>query len=170
MSGDFWDRSDALDNMFRLCEKWYAHVGPGCWPDCDMLPLGVLQLTEHDPAWRARKTRFTENEQRTVMNLWCIFRSPLMFGGEMTLNDEFTLSLLTNRDVLDIDRYSTGNRPVISEKDRAVWTCTDKNGNAVFASSTCCTPRRSWSLIWTPVRSRCGICGPEKRSAMTARG
>lgn len=133
MSGDFWDRSDALDNMFRLCEKWYAHVGPGCWPDCDMLPLGVLQLTEADPAYRARRTRFTEHEQKTVMNLWCMFRSPLMFGGELTMTDPFTLSLITNRELLEIDRASTGNRPLVSDREKAVWTCLDRDGNEVYA-------------------------------------
>ena len=133
MSGDFWDRSEALDKMFALCEKWYTHVSPGCWPDCDMLPLGVLQLTETDPRWRARKTRFTENEQKTVMNLWCMFRSPLMFGGEMTMNDDFTLSLITNRALLEIDQHSSDNRPVISDPEKAVWTCRDKDGNDVYA-------------------------------------
>ena len=133
MSGDFWDRSDALDNMFRLCELWYPHVSPGCWPDCDMLPLGVLQLNEKDPAYRARKTRFTPNEQRTVMNLWCMFRSPLMFGGELRMNDEFTLSLITNRALLEIDQHSSGNRPLISDGEKAVWTCFDKNGEPVYA-------------------------------------
>lgn len=133
MSGDFWDRSDALDAMFGLCEKWYPHVAPGCWPDCDMLPLGVLQLNEHDPVYRARKTRFTPNEQRTVINLWCMFRSPLMFGGEMRLNDDDTLKLITNRALLDIDQHSTGNRPLISDREKAVWTCTDKNGCEIFA-------------------------------------
>ena len=133
MSGDFWDRSDALDAMFSLCEKWYPHVAPGCWPDCDMLPLGVLQLNEPDPVYRARKTRFTPNEQKTVMNLWCMFRSPLMFGGEMRLNDDETLALLTNRALLQIDQHSSGNRPLISEKEKAVWTCTDREGSAVYA-------------------------------------
>ena len=133
MSGDFWDRSDALDAMFSLCEKWYPHVAPGCWPDCDMLPLGVLQLNEPDPVYRARKTRFTPNEQKTVMNLWCMFRSPLMFGGELRLNDDETLSLLTNRALLEIDQHSSGNRPLISEKEKAVWTCTDREGRAVYA-------------------------------------
>ena len=133
MSGDFWDRSDALDNMFALCEKWWAHVSPGCWPDCDMLPLGVLQLTERDPAYRARKTRFTPNEQKTVMNLWCMFRSPLMMGGELTLLDDATFALLTNRDLLEINRNSTGNRPLVSDREKAVWTCTDGGGNTVIA-------------------------------------
>lgn len=133
MSGDFWDRSEALDETFRLCEKWYTHVSPGCWPDCDMLPLGVLQLTETDPRWRARKTRFTPHEQRTVINLWCMFRSPLMFGGELTLLDDFTLSLITNRELLAINQHSTGNRPLVSETEKAVWTCRDEHGNDVYA-------------------------------------
>ena len=132
VSGDFWDRSDALRKTFRLCEQWYPHVGPGCWPDCDMLPLGTLQLTETDPKYRSRKTRFTANEQRTVMNLWCMFRSPLMFGGELTLLDDFTLSLITNRELLEIDQYSSGNRPLESDEDHAVWVCKDRNGSDVI--------------------------------------
>ena len=67
------------------------------------------------------------------MTLWAIFRSPLIFGGHMPDNDEFTLSLLTNKDILDINQFSSENRPVISEKDRAVWTCVDKDGNTVVA-------------------------------------
>lgn len=133
MSGDFWDRSDALDHMFELCYSWYPHISEGCYPDCDMLPLGVLQLTEKLPEYRARKTRFTEEEQYMVMNLWCIFRSPLMFGGEMTLMDDFTYSLITNRELLDINAFSSENRPLYWDKKTAVWTCKDKNGKNAFA-------------------------------------
>ena len=133
MSGDFWDRSDALDRMFELCCSWYPHISEGCYPDCDMLPLGVLQLTEKLPEYRARKTRFTEEEQYMVMNLWCIFRSPLMFGGEMTLMDDFTYSLITNRELLDINAFSSENRPLYWDKKTAVWTCKDKNGKNAFA-------------------------------------
>lgn len=133
MSGDFWDRSDALDKMFDLCCNWYPHISEGCFPDCDMLPLGTIQLTEKLPEYRARKTRFTKDEQYMVMNLWCIFRSPLMFGGEMTLMDDFTLSLITNKELLDINESSSDNRPLIWDKKTAVWTCRDKNGKNVFA-------------------------------------
>ncbi len=133
MSGDFWDTPEALDEMFRLCERWYPHVSPGCWPDCDMLPLGVLSMADRDPAMRARKTRFTESEQRMLMTLWCIFRSPLMYGGEATLTDDFTLSLLTNRALLAIDQRSAGNRPLVSNEKEAVWTCLDETGAPVFA-------------------------------------
>ena len=134
MSGDFWDVPEALTKMFGLCAQWYPYVSPGCWPDCDMLPLGTLQLTEKDPRYRARKTRFTPEEQISLMNLWCIFRSPLMMGGELTLNDDFTLSLLTNRELLALDQASTENRPLVSDAEKAVWTCRDAAGRPVFAA------------------------------------
>lgn len=134
MSGDFWDEPAALTKMFTLCEQWYPYVSPGCWPDCDMLPLGWLRVNDPDPAEGPRRTRFTKNEQYTLMNLWCIFRSPLMFGGELTMNDDFTRALLTNRALLEIDQHSTDNRPLVSDTEKAVWTCTGKDGRPVFAA------------------------------------
>ena len=133
MSGDFWDRSDALDKMFDLCESWYPFVGEGHWPDCDMLPLGTLQLTEQLPQYRARRTRFTPNEQKSLITLWCMFRSPLMFGGELTMADEETFRLITNDDLIAIDQASTENRPVVSNRRHAVWTCLDRDGKRVVA-------------------------------------
>jgi len=133
MSGDFWDNSAALDRMFDLCFNWNKHRSPGAWPDCDMLPLGRLCMNDPNPEARARQTRFTEGEQGMVMDLWCIFRSPLMFGGEMRLNDEKTLALITNREKLEINQLSSDNRPLVWDGEKAVWTCCDKNGREVYA-------------------------------------
>ncbi len=129
LTGDFWDEWDKLREMFTVCERWYPHVGRGGWPDCDMLPLGLLRVGTDEEKY----TRFTRDEQRMMMTLWCVFRSPLMFGGDMTRNDAFTESLLTNDDVLGLCIDSTGNRPLVSESDRAVWTCLDGSGRRVLA-------------------------------------
>ncbi|MBQ3519850.1 MAG: glycoside hydrolase family 27 protein [Clostridia bacterium] len=131
MTGDFWDRWDALKKMFYKCDEWYAWRAPGCWPDCDMLPLGRIQLTETDPKYKDRVTRFTKDEQKTMMALWCLFRSPLMIGAEMRLNDEFTLSLLTNRDLLDYNRFGEGAVPVRFNDKEAIWAGKDADGNTV---------------------------------------
>lgn len=130
LTGDFWDHRDKVENMFRRCEIWYTYVKEGCWPDCDMLPFGHLNV--NDPR-SERYSAFTKEDCYTVMTLWSIFRSPLMFGGHMPDNDEFTLSLITNKDIIDINQHSSDNRPVVCEKDRAVWTCLDKDGNRVIA-------------------------------------
>jgi hypothetical protein len=133
MTDDFWDLWPLLHGMFERCEKWAEHVGPGQWPDCDMLPLGHLGIRSVDGGGADRWTRFTKDEQLTMMTLWSIFRSPLMFGGEMRDNDEWTLSLLTNEEVLDMHRRSSSARQVYRDGERVVWTSAGDNG-AIYAA------------------------------------
>lgn len=104
MTDDFWDLWPLLRDMFSRCEQWYPYTGNGSWPDCDMLPLGHIGIRSVDGGGADRLTRFTPDEQRTMMTLWSIFRSPLMFGGELRDNDPWTFSLLTNEEVLAVHR------------------------------------------------------------------
>ena len=91
---------DAFD---RLAE-WAPLVKPGAWPDEDMLPEGSLRP---HPGWGdPRQSRYTEQEQRSEFTLWAIARSPLVLGGNLTELDDFTRSLITNRDVLEIDQHA----------------------------------------------------------------
>lgn len=133
MTDDYWDQWPLLYNMFERCEKWYPHVGPGHWPDCDMLPLGHLGIRSVDGGGSDRFTRFTQDEQVTMMTLWSIFRSPLMFGGELRDNDDWTLSLLTNDEVLAVHRDSFGGRPLYRDGDRIAWTAQDRQGGVYVA-------------------------------------
>jgi hypothetical protein len=67
-------------------------------------------------------TGFTKPEQYTLMNLWAMFRSPLMFGGDLPTNDDFTLSLLTNDEVLAVNQNSAKNKQLKAENGLIVWT------------------------------------------------
>lgn len=102
ITDDFWDKWELLYAMFERAEKWCTHTGGGHYPDADMLPVGPI-LQDYD---KANRTKFTRDEQITMMTLWCIFRSPLFIGGEMTGFDEFTLKLLTDRELLKMHRNS----------------------------------------------------------------
>ncbi|WP_150270156.1 glycoside hydrolase family 27 protein [Paenibacillus tepidiphilus] len=124
MTDDFWDHWSLLLDMFDRCESWQGRPGPGCWPDCDMLPLGHIGIRSVDGGGADRWTRFTPDEQVTMMTLWSIFRSPLFFGGELRDNDEWTNRLLQNRGVLEMHRNSSGARLVSRSGDRVVW-CAD---------------------------------------------
>ncbi len=115
ISDDFWDRWLALREQFARLAAWNSHRQPGAWPDADMLPLGTLVLGE-------RTTRFTPDEQRTLMTLWCIARSPLMHGGDMTKTDPATLALLTNAEVLAVNQHSANNRPLFDRDELIAWT------------------------------------------------
>ncbi len=132
MSGDFWDNWNALYKMFDLCAKWAPYVTTGGYPDCDMLPLGRLAVDVEYAGKKARYTNFTKDEQITMMNLWCIFRSPLMMGGEMTDNDEFTLSLLTNKNILKMHKDSRNAKEAVrTECGKVVWAADAPNGKYV---------------------------------------
>lgn len=123
ISDDFWDRWVDLKDQFELCRRWSPYSIPGYWPDADMLPLGRISI--RDDKGPDRQSRFTRDEQFTLMTLWSIFRSPLMMGGDLPSLGEFTLSLLTNQEVLAVNQKSSGNRELFHQGDKVVWMAGD---------------------------------------------
>ena len=111
ISGDFWDEWPKLDHQFDLLAQWQGIGGPGRWPDADMIPFGHIGIRSWINAWE-RWTRFTKDEQVTLMTLWSLSSSPLMLGMNLPDNDDFTLSLLTNDEVLAVDQDPPGRRAV----------------------------------------------------------
>lgn len=122
-SNDFWDNWTQLKNQFTILERWAGLGGKGYYPDGDMLPLGKIGLRAErgEPRWSG----FTKDEQYTLMTLFSIFRSPLMFGGDLPSNDEFTLSLITNKDVLNVNQNSSNGKQLFRENDLIAWAADD---------------------------------------------
>ena len=131
ISGDFWDRWDKLLDMFSLCEKWYPYVKDGSFPDCDILPLGKLCIDGSYMGDMGRDSGFTKEEQKTMMTLWAVFRSPLFFGGELRLTDDYTLSLVTNPEVINVNQNSEKPLFVYNKGGIAVWQTKIENCTAV---------------------------------------
>lgn len=131
ISGDFWDRWDKLLNMFSLCEKWYPYVKDGSFPDCDILPLGKLCIDGSYMGDMGRDSGFTKEEQKTMMTLWAVFRSPLFFGGELRLTDDYTLSLVTNPEVINVNQNSEKPLFVYNKGGIVVWQTKIENCTAV---------------------------------------
>lgn len=131
ISGDFWGRWDKLLNMFSLCEKWYPYVKDGSFPDCDILPLGKLCIDGSYMGDMGRDSGFTKEEQKTMMTLWAVFRSPLFFGGELRLTDNYTLSLVTNPEVINVNQNSEKPLLVYNKGGIAVWQTKIENCTAV---------------------------------------
>lgn len=132
LTGDFWDDWGKLLKMFDYCERWYPHVKEGCWPDCDMLPIGRLRIMEGEVNC-GELTYFTPAEQRTLMSLWCVFRSPLMIGCELTDDRQDVLSLLTNEGILRMHRSGRNARPLPSPKGVKLWLSDDEDGGKYAA-------------------------------------
>jgi hypothetical protein len=121
VSADFWDNWKSLAHAFDLAAKWQGIGGPGHWPDYDMLPFGRIGIR---CVGQDRQSQFTHDEQRTLMSLWSIGPSPLMLGGHQPDNDEWTLSLITNDEVLAVNQDPLGKPGVrVSRANKIeVWS------------------------------------------------
>jgi alpha-galactosidase len=119
ISDDLWDRWEDVYEQFARLARWAPFIRPGAWPDADMLPLGHIGIRAE--RGEDRHSRLTPDEQRTLMSLWCIARSPLMVGGDLPTSSSATIDLLTNDAVLDVLRHSHGNREVIRDYGLVVW-------------------------------------------------
>ena len=95
---------------FDRLAAWNKYNKPGSWPDEDMLPIGYLGP---HPGWQdARESRLTHDEEQTEFTLWAISRSPLILGGNLTKLDDFTKSLITDKDLLSVNQKGQGSRPI----------------------------------------------------------
>ncbi len=130
ITDDFWDDWKLLKGMFERAEKWCIHAAPGHWPDADMLPIGALRQCENPSEW----THFSMPELRTMMTLWCVMRSPLMIGAEMTKLDPASLALLTNADVLALLWGTSGAHPLTTTDEESVWVTRSTETNALYVA------------------------------------
>jgi alpha-galactosidase len=129
---DVWDTWPHLYNLINVSQKWYPYISPGTWPDCDMIPLGRISI--RGEVGEERMTRLTKEEQYTLMTFFTIFRSPLFFGGNLPANDEFTLALLTNEEVLRMHRESSDVRLLYQKEGKvAVTSKNKKTGDTYLA-------------------------------------
>ena len=117
--GDFWDSWEQLKEHFEVFERWNKWRAFGAYPDGDMLPMGRIGIRAE--RGNPRMSNFTKDEQYTLMTLWSIFKSPLMFGGNFPDNDTFTNALITNTRVLEVLKKSTNNRPLFTKEESAAW-------------------------------------------------
>lgn len=146
ISNDFWDDWSLLKKQFAFCASWAPYIKQGAWPDADMLPVGKLRIPRGDE-WTAELlhdeinntvneySRFTISELQTMMNLWSIFKSPLMIGGFIPENDSISTAILTNKDIIDINQNSVGNQLVYSTEDESVWLAASADGSTKYVAA-----------------------------------
>ncbi len=133
ITNDLWDSWGNIMEMFGRCHNWSPYVSEGCFPDCDMLPIGHLSIRGCEHGLGDRRTRLTQAEQRTMFTLWCIFRSPMMLGCELTDMDEWTRELVTNDRVLGLLRTSRNAHQVLRTGDLIVWQAESTQGGCYVA-------------------------------------
>jgi len=145
MVNDVWDVWRDIPHLLRIAQDWYPYIAPGTWPDCDMIPLGRISI--RGERGNDRMTRLTIDEQYSLMTLFTIFKSPLMFGGDLPSNDAFTLSLLTNKDVLRMHRESSRVRQLFQTDNKvAISSINEITGEVYLALFNTGEKEQSFSL------------------------
>ena len=130
ISNDFWDTWRQLEAQYELCAAWAPFAKDGHWPDADMLPLGHIALRSSEYEVTERRCRFTPAEQKSMMSLWCLVRSPLMLGGELRDNTPDDLALITRADVLQVSRSARDPRRVVKDGADQIWAAECEDGGA----------------------------------------
>lgn len=132
VGGNCWRTTgDITDTWGSMCGNGFSsagheqYAGPGHWNDPDMLVVGKL-------GWGSlRPTRLTPNEQYTHISLWCLLDSPLLIGCDMSQLDAFTLSLLSNDEVIAVDQDSLGKQAsrIVKDKNIEIWAKDMEDGS-----------------------------------------
>jgi alpha-galactosidase len=111
-------RGDALPGFYKVGfanAALSSYAGPGGWNDPDYILIGTVGDATNSES-PARLTSLTHEEQYSYMSMWSLMVAPLFFSGDMTRLDEFTLNILCNSEVIDIDQDSLGKQGVIVRK------------------------------------------------------
>ncbi len=160
---DVWQSTGAfpqgVNDQIGRAAKWLPYAGitsepgmgeQGHWPDSDMLPLGNLKPS---PGWgKPRASLLTPDEQRSMIDLWSIVRSPLVYGGDPLSTDAATLALLTNPEVIQVDQHSRNTKAPILTPELAVYTAQPASGPGTYVAvfNRKDTPQNI-SIPWTTI-------------------
>jgi alpha-galactosidase len=153
---DIWDEQKGIDECFEAWRKWQGKGAPGFWIDMDMIPFGQLQLMSPKPkgvkgteskgellkkmeagelakfellAGKGfnRPSEFTKDQMYTFITLRALSASPLMMGGDLPTIDDFSLNLITDKDVLECNQNGVMGHLVYNESDIEIWKVAKKN-------------------------------------------
>jgi alpha-galactosidase len=154
ISDDVWDLwhstvpyPQGLGDQFPRAAQWARFGQLGTWPDADMLPVGYLGPA---PGWgkKARASRLTHDEQRTLLTLWIMFGSPLMIGSDLPHLDEWTTSQLTNQEALWVDQHAVNRRAIINTEQAAVWVAQSSGPGSYVAVFNLTNATQTLTFTW----------------------
>lgn len=160
ISDDLWDRWEDIHAQFARLARWAPLQGAGGWADADMLPVGRIGVRAE--RGEPRDSLLTADEQKSLLTLWTMARSPLMLGADLPSSSQETVGLLQRdafREVLDA---STENAEVVREPvgdgEVIAWSAASTDSDAGYVA-----------VFWTgsadrdvelPVSSMLGLRSP----------
>jgi hypothetical protein len=136
---DIWDRQEDIDKGFDAWKKYQGIAHKGFWPDLDMIPFGQLQLMSpkrFDSGdnqvlltgfGNTRRSNFTPAQMRTFITMRSLAASPLFVGGDLPTMDNYSLALLTNKEMLTCNQNGECAHNIYEQNGVEVWITQQKN-------------------------------------------
>ena len=129
------DWAHLRDRVMKRVDPWLKHIRPGFWYDLDMLALGAMRIRRNErivhaarPGQKPAKellNRMTPDEQVSHFAWWAIIPAPLFLSCDIVNIDDFTLSLVTNDDLIAINQDFPAKPAAFEDVDggkRRIWT------------------------------------------------
>jgi hypothetical protein len=154
---DIWDDQKGIDECFMEWRKWNGKSEPGFWIDMDMIPFGQLQMMSPKPKGISGKeskkeiqdkikageianfellagkgfnrwSEFSKDQMYTFITLRALSASPLMMGGDLPTLDNFSLSLITNKEMLKCNQNAIMGTLIYEKEGIEIWKTPNKVG------------------------------------------
>ncbi|MBD0777574.1 glycoside hydrolase family 27 protein [Maribacter sp. ANRC-HE7] len=133
ITSDIWDNQLSIEKGFYAWEKFSGLEGKDFWPDLDMIPFGRLCIEIPDfvedvpEEGRNRQSHFTQDQMKTFLTQRALAASPLFIGGDLLTMDDFSYSLLTNKEMLACNQNGVMGVNVYRAGNLEVWLTSDKD-------------------------------------------
>lgn len=144
-----WDIYDSWQSLSEIGFNQFAlypYAKPGHWNDPDMLIVGKIGWGKN-----LHQTSLTSDEQYTHISLWSLLASPLLIGCDINQLDAFTLNLLTNAEVIDVNQDPLGKQAqrVIVDGDIQVWVKELEDGSKAIGIFNLGEKEKRYDLIYS---------------------
>jgi alpha-galactosidase len=155
---DIWDDQKGINECFEEWRKWNGKSHTGFWIDMDMIPFGQLQMMSPKPKGVTgteskkeltdkiksgevakfellagkgfnRWSEFTKDQMYTFITLRALSASPLMMGGDLPTLDEFSLKLITDKEMLACNQNGIMGSLVYEAIGIEIWKTPKKDSN-----------------------------------------
>jgi len=137
ISIDIWDKWTDVKRLIELAHYWSPYIANGTWPDADMIPIGILRkYWPENTNNKGRETLLTEDEKFTMLNIWAMMRSPIMWGGDPISSSKKDYAMMTNTEWLDVIKNSRNNRQIYQSYGRGqgynIWFADIENSDEKY--------------------------------------
>lgn len=133
ITGDVWDNAKSVQKGFTAWAKFVRTAEKGFWPDLDMIPFGNLKVNTPDDIAeissenKTRQSRLSKEQMRTFITQRALAASPLIIGGDLLTMDDYSYSLLTNKDMLACNQNGVMGDNIYKSDSVEVWFTSNKN-------------------------------------------